>query len=484
MRCLALAQAWQDTGGSATFACAESAPQIEARLRAENCPSENLTATPGSAEDAAATIRAARQENAAWVAIDGYHFGADYHRALREAGLRVLTIDDYGHAGVYAANIVLNQNLGAAAELYANRHAETRLLLGSRHVLLRREFTRLAGWRRETPPVARNVLVTLGGADPDNATLKVLQGLRLVNVEGLEAIVLVGSANPHRQSLEAEARTCPFRVEVQADVSNMPERMQWADVGIAAGGTTSWERAFLGLPSFVLILAENQERVAHGLAAEGIAANLGWAKDRSPEQIAEAAEKLMYDVARREQMSRHGPELVDGQGAARVVAAMSQRAFRFRPAASGDCRLVWQWANEPGVRAASFTSDAIPWERHQAWFEAKLRDPMCLFFIVEGEGNEALGQARCDLNGTTGVVSFSLDALQRGRGLGSAVLRRMAEEVFARTPVAELHAYIRPSNEASLKAFANAGYEDAGPATVLGQSARLLVRRREASCGN
>ncbi len=49
----------------------------------------------------------------------------------------VLAVDDYGHAGHYTADLVLNQNLHAREELYQDREAHTRLLLGNRFALLR-----------------------------------------------------------------------------------------------------------------------------------------------------------------------------------------------------------------------------------------------------------------------------------------------------------------------------------------------------------
>ena len=132
--------------------------------------------------------------------------------------------------------------------MYANREAHTRLLLGTRYVLLRREFWPWRGWRREIPAVARKVLVTLGGGDPDNVTLKVIRALAQVEIEGLEAVVVVGPANPHLEELQAAVKDTPHPIRLESNVTNMPELMAWADVAITAGGSTCWETAFMGLP--------------------------------------------------------------------------------------------------------------------------------------------------------------------------------------------------------------------------------------------
>ncbi len=177
MRCLALAQAWQDRGGLAAFLSAPLPSAIETRLSAEGLAVVALKSWPGGAADAAETIRQAEALQADWVVVDGYQFDAAYHKALKDAGLKLLVLDDNGDSGFYWADLVLNQNIHAQADWYKNRASYTRLLLGTQYALLRREFLAWRGWQRDTPETAYKILVTLGGSDPDNVTLKVLEAL-------------------------------------------------------------------------------------------------------------------------------------------------------------------------------------------------------------------------------------------------------------------------------------------------------------------
>ena len=62
MRCLALAQAWQDAnGGAVTFLSAPLPPALESRLRGEGMAVAALTAEPGSEADASETARHAKE---------------------------------------------------------------------------------------------------------------------------------------------------------------------------------------------------------------------------------------------------------------------------------------------------------------------------------------------------------------------------------------------------------------------------------------
>jgi UDP-2,4-diacetamido-2,4,6-trideoxy-beta-L-altropyranose hydrolase len=90
MRCIALAQAWQDACGSATFVMAESTPGIQARLAQESCELLSISCAAGSEDDALEAIRLARGRQVEWIVVDGYQFGADYQRTLKAAGFKVL----------------------------------------------------------------------------------------------------------------------------------------------------------------------------------------------------------------------------------------------------------------------------------------------------------------------------------------------------------------------------------------------------------
>src|SRR5438105_1117892 len=135
-------------------------------------------------------------------------------------------------------------------------------------------------------PVARKVLVTMGGTDPQNVTAVVICALQLASLERMDARVLAGGGNPHIDSLERAASQSKAYVSVLKDVTNMPELMAWADVAISGAGSTCWEMCLLGLPAIVIDLAENQRTVARELDRRGAAIHLGGADEALPEKIA------------------------------------------------------------------------------------------------------------------------------------------------------------------------------------------------------
>ena len=318
MRCLALAQAWQASGGTVSLiGCVP--PALEDRLAAERIPVWELNADVGQGSDAAETARRAEDVDASWVVVDGYHFGHEYQRRIRSEGSRVLFIDDYGHADRYEADLILNQNIDASATLYDNRAEHTDLLLGPEFALLRREF-----WSWREPRVAPQkeadrVLVTLGGGDPGNLTTKVVRALSKMNGEETHITVLVGGSNPHEERIREAADDS---IEVRKNVDDMAVLMAESDVAVSAGGSTCWELSFMGIPAVIIVLAENQRGIAEGLDELGAAINLGWHEAIDEMEIAKEIESLLSDDAERLRMARTAQKLVDGRGAERVVAAM------------------------------------------------------------------------------------------------------------------------------------------------------------------
>jgi UDP-2,4-diacetamido-2,4,6-trideoxy-beta-L-altropyranose hydrolase len=320
MRCLALAQAWQESGGAVCFALAWPTPALEARLQAEGMTVVHLTGVAaGSPADADATIALAQQRNAEWVVVDGYHFDAAYQRQIKQASLSLLFIDDYAHAAHYYADIVLNQNIYAQAEMYASREPYTRLLLGADYVLLRREFWAWRDWQRPIPDKARKILVTLGGSDPDNVTLTVIQALQQLPDDDWEAVVLVGGQNPHYQALVAAVANDP-RIQLRQNVTNMPELMACADIAISAGGSACWELCFMGLPSAIVVLAENQVLAANRLAVAGA---MQLVTEILPSVIEQMVINLCTSAKQRQDLNQQSRELVKGYGSFLVIETMN-----------------------------------------------------------------------------------------------------------------------------------------------------------------
>jgi UDP-2,4-diacetamido-2,4,6-trideoxy-beta-L-altropyranose hydrolase len=324
MRSLALAQAWQTRGGTAVFLSRCEAPGLRERIQVAGIGLIPLEERHPAASDLETTIAMLSRMPTSFVALDGYHFDFEYQRALRKAGNQTLVIDDTAHCARYCADIIVNQNLGAS-QLSYHCDPDTVLLLEPRYALLRPEFLVRREWQREICKTANKLLVTLGGGDSDNVTLKVIEALRRLDGAGLETRIAAGPANPHLETLREAASALSSRNEILASVSDMASLMAWADVAVTAGGSTSWELACMGLPSVTIVLAENQKRSVEELVAAGVTASAGWHEHVSAEHLTDKLGQLLQDPVQRFRMSEHGRALVDGKGVDRVATVLRER---------------------------------------------------------------------------------------------------------------------------------------------------------------
>ena len=316
MRCIALAQAWQDGGGRVIFITATETPAILERLTAEGLETRRLSAPKATEADSAETRLIAGECGAKWLILDGYHFPTSYHRSVKSTGLKLLIVDDIADSDLSEADAILNQNIYAAPPMYAGAtHAE--LLLGLNYTLLRREILQHRHRRTGIAAIAKNVLVTLGGSDPPNATLEVMQALAACSYPNFDIKIVVGAANPHWATLESALPQ--LQVHHQAvllrNPPHLPELMADADLAIAASGSSSWELACLGAPMLLIMIAANQAGVVKRLAELQVATDLGPDRSQWPALISTTA----HSHTRRDSMSRSAAQLLDGRGASRVV---------------------------------------------------------------------------------------------------------------------------------------------------------------------
>jgi UDP-2,4-diacetamido-2,4,6-trideoxy-beta-L-altropyranose hydrolase len=479
MRCLALAQAWKKLGDQAVFLMRREGETLETRIRSAGVAVRYLNAIAGSKEDAQETARLTFEMGASWIILDGYHFSSAYQGILKDFGSRLLYIDDYGHLDHYPANIVLNHNLGSSEALYPSRAHDTQLMLGSDYILLRQEFLKWKKWERKVPKVARKILVSFGGGDSGNTVFMIIKSLQDLSLKDVEVVLLTATINPQTALLQKEITVLPFRTRLLHTTHDMAEIMAWADIAISAAGSTAWELAYMGVPSILVVLAENQMSVARELDNRRIGLNLGGLHALTSRQITSEMEKLLLSEQERSEMSYRGRKLLDGYGVDRIIHKMRGPVIQLRRVEEGDCQLIWEWANDKTLREVSFSQTPIVWKQHLIWFHEKLQDSNCHFYICLDEGKRPIGQVRFNLKGGEAIISVGVDKRFRGKGYGTALIELSSHELQRTQEASIVHAYVKSNNEKSIRAFLKAGFINAGKVEIKEHNAVHLMLQTE-----
>jgi UDP-2,4-diacetamido-2,4,6-trideoxy-beta-L-altropyranose hydrolase len=246
--------------------------------------------------------------------VDHYALDTRWESELRRTVRRILVIDDLADR-MHNCDVLLDQNLYEEMDTrYTGKvPAHCQLLLGPRYALLREEFSRLRQQVKPRTGTDRRVLVFFGGVDAENYTSPAIEALVNISIPNLHVDVVIGTQHPDRHQVESECTARGFAFHVQT--SQMAELMVAANLAIGAGGSTSWERCCLGLPSLVFAVADNQEQTSRALADFG-AAYLGRNEIFAAE--IERVVKYLFVPTRLHEMSVKAAELVDGQGAIRL----------------------------------------------------------------------------------------------------------------------------------------------------------------------
>jgi len=240
-------------------------------------------------------------------------------------------IDDFAQLDGWAADLLLDQNLGAAPGQYPGLPSSARCLFGPGYSLLRREVIEAANDRTDgaAESVGR-ILVTFGGSDPARLTPVALDAIDAAGLDGVTVTAIVGPVCPDLEAIRSQAGRMGIRTEIAIDPSDFARRLATADLAVSAAGSTCWELLALGTPAIVTAVSDNQIGVARGLSHAGAAVDMGRAGTWSTADLSRAIHDLVGDIERRRSMIDAGKEILGGNGAAKVVAAMQAITVRLK----------------------------------------------------------------------------------------------------------------------------------------------------------
>jgi UDP-2,4-diacetamido-2,4,6-trideoxy-beta-L-altropyranose hydrolase len=258
----------------------------------------------------------------AWLIVDHYALDHQWETQMRIFAKNIMVIDDIADRP-HDCDVLLDQNLYQDMGTRYDRliPAYCRKLLGPDYALLRSEFQVLRRTLRNRDGSVRRILIYFGGGDPTNETTRALDAVLSLNIPDISIDVIVGGANPHREQIKQVCSIIP-NTNYYQQTEKIAELMVKADLAVGAGGSTTWERCCLGLPSVVYTIAENQVALTIGAVEAGAVVYLGKSSEVSKKKLAREIQSLINNKERLRVMSHNGLQLVDGAGVAKVVTTL------------------------------------------------------------------------------------------------------------------------------------------------------------------
>ena len=318
MRCLALAHEARKSNVSSIFV-GQIPPQLTTRIKSDGFEVVRTGGKFSIEDDAKRLLRVAGK--ASLVVIDHYTLGPEYQQYLYDNDHRLLVIDDYNHHFFYAADLLLNPNLPAEKYRY---QTTAKLLLGPRYSMLRPEFLSYSRPAAEKRGVIRNILISMGGSDPQNMTLCVLNTLDRILKGKWHIKVIIGPVNPWTKTLERFSHQTSLNIDFHTNVANMAEMYAWADAAVAGSGSTIYELAYFRLPSAVFCLADNQRDIIAALKKKKMV--YAFEETSSEKDLTLGLDHFLTDGEQAKRLADSIGSLVDGRGAKRVLDCLLKEA--------------------------------------------------------------------------------------------------------------------------------------------------------------
>lgn len=344
MRCLTLADVLAERGAECHFICRVHPGNLIDLVRSKGyaayaLPCESSKSPIDGRLHHAGWLGATQQHDAQacfpilqaiqpdWLIVDHYALDSEWELELKPHYRQLMVIDDLADR-FHQCDLLLDQTFGRdTADYHDWVPTHCTLLCGAQYALLRPEFATLRPYslQRRGNPKLRHLLITMGGVDKDNATGQVLDALRSCPLPADCMItVVLGATAPWLSEVNIQAQAMPWFTKVLVGVSDMARLMADSDIAIGAAGATSWERCCLGLPTAMLVLAENQSYAAGLLDQAQAARVLHLSGSLTNEMVAFIGEAIgSKDYLRR--LGESASAITDGAGSQRTVDWLTSR---------------------------------------------------------------------------------------------------------------------------------------------------------------
>lgn len=473
MRCLTLAKALLKNGAKVTFICRHSLPGltylleqngIKAKLLPESRTSFIKTSDiytnwleTTQLLDAEASISALSDLKVDWLIVDHYALDYCWEEKLKTCTNKIMVIDDLSNRK-HECDLLLDQNyyhdgLNPYHDLIPH---SCKLILGPKYALLRPEFQKLRNNIRPKNDEVKRILIFFGGIDANDYTSRAIDAVSAIENPTFTVDVIIGDQHPNKENIIFTCSQKGYQCHIQTN--KMAELIAESDLCIAAGGSATWERCALGLPTITISIADNQRVLCQNAAQAGLIYFPEWNQQELTKDIRVHLEAILKNPFLRNQISQKSTQLVDANGVQRVVSLLSDWALTLKIATTDDMRKLFEWRNHPEIRAISRSKEAIAWHQHQTWYTQTLCSEHVKLLIASLDQCE-VGVVRFDLDRLTAEISIYLIPGTHQTGLGSKVLDSAQKWLKSHYPeIHEISAEILADNVRSQHFFLKNGF--------------------------
>ena len=248
-----------------------------------------------------------------WMVVDHYSIGKKWESKIITKIPKLFVIDDLCDK-FHLGNVLLNQNYlpGIKKKYRKVLSSKTKTLLGPKYAILNPEYKKARkNVNLKKDKKFTRVIIFFGGADDKNFTIKCLNIFLKYNLQNIKLDVVIGQSNKKKKIIKSMVKDTKY-ANLHIQISSLCALMRSADFYLGSGGTTTWERCSLGLPSIVIATGKNQISYNQELDKKGVLKYLGTAEKVNEKQIMSAI--LKFISSKSNKMSENAKKITDGKG--------------------------------------------------------------------------------------------------------------------------------------------------------------------------
>lgn len=260
-------------------------------------------------------IKIQNEHNADILISDTYEVNEHYFDRLKTYFKLTGYIDDVNKCYMNV-DFIINQNINAEKLDYSKTtNKGTSLFLGPQYCMLREEF-KIACQEKETKDFVKDILLTVGGMDDSNNTMKILRNLKTLKQR---IHVVLGNAFDKNVINEVYNFSREFKNIYPYENANMPELMKKCDIAVSSCGSTIYELCAMQVPSIGIIVADNQREIAILMKKKNIILDAINVKELESNKILEFVHLLIDNNVLRTNIKDNSKNLVNLYGVKKLV---------------------------------------------------------------------------------------------------------------------------------------------------------------------
>lgn len=295
---------------------------VKNKLEYSNIPYQLIHHKAGTKTDLNQLVKILKQYPQNICIYDSYNIQSDYEKKLLPYTKFLVGFDDEAKRK-FEADLIINQNYGSENYKYKLKNKKTIVLSGIQFALLREEI--LKNQKKRINKFVKNILIIMGGSDPFNQIIRIVNILNSPFFSHSKLHIVTNSNHKHFQNIKKMA-AMNKQIVIHTNVTHMGSLIKKMDLAVSAGGSTTWELLYIGVPTSLLIVAQNQVKLVRELAKSEYIENLGWYNNVSDKIIAQKVQTLYKNTEKRQLLFKKGKKLLSHSALTSIAKIIIQKS--------------------------------------------------------------------------------------------------------------------------------------------------------------